>query len=175
VEKVWSPWIRLIHWGLAIGFVYQFFNESGEDPHEWLGYALGTLIVLRWLYGRKAENPHEKWERFKVSPAEFWRAFKRTCRGRMPRELGHPPQAAFVMAGMFVLILLTVLTGHIQEIYFFFGEDWAHNLHRYLAYTALGLVILHVLGVFHASWVWKENLVGSMLHGRRRKTDKNGL
>lgn len=65
-------------------------------------------------------------------------------------------------------ILLTALTGHMQEIYYFFGEDWVQILHEYLAYGILVLAGLHILGVFHASWVWRENLPMSMIHGRRK-------
>lgn len=98
-----------------------------------------------------------------------------TLKGRQPRRLSHPPQAAFVMVLIFLVTMVTVLTGHMMEIYYFFGEDWLQLLHEYLAYGILALSALHILGVLHASHLWKENLTFSMFHGRRKplKDDEN--
>ncbi|MGL6183015.1 MAG: cytochrome b/b6 domain-containing protein [Aestuariivirga sp.] len=48
------------------------------------------------------------------------------------------------------------------------GSEWIEELHEALAYGTLALIALHVLGVIAASWQHGENLVKSMLTGRKR-------
>lgn len=169
---VWSLWIRLFHWLLVGGLSVQYLNDGGGDWHEWIGYALALLIVLRIVYGIKTRRLHERWSQFRVTPKLFWAHLKATLKGQLKRSFHHPPQAAFIMLLIFLTTMLTVLTGHIQEIYFFFGEDWVQLLHEYMAYAILALAAFHVFGVLHASRLWKENLSFSMIHGRRRSLDK---
>ena len=48
----WDGVVRLTHWGLAaicIGNLW--FNEAGEEWHEWLGYGAIALVALRLLWG----------------------------------------------------------------------------------------------------------------------------
>jgi cytochrome b len=49
------------------------------------------------------------------------------------------------------------------------GEGVAGELHATLANITLGLVVLHLLGVAVASVVHRENLVASMIHGRKHE------
>lgn len=48
----WDGVVRLTHWGLAaicIGNLW--FNEAGEEWHEWLGYGAIALVALRLFMG----------------------------------------------------------------------------------------------------------------------------
>jgi cytochrome b len=51
----------------------------------------------------------------------------------------------------------------------FFGVAWVQDLHTYAADAALGLALLHVLGVVFTSVRHRENLVRSMLTGRKQR------
>jgi cytochrome b len=50
----------------------------------------------------------------------------------------------------------------------FFGSDFMEGAHTLLANLLLALVAVHVLGVIHASWRHRENLVLSMMTGLKR-------
>jgi len=58
--------------------------------------------------------------------------------------------------------------GWLSRTHWFFGVKWMEHAHEILANIMLALVILHVLGVIHASWRHRENLVLSMVTGRKR-------
>lgn len=54
------------------------------------------------------------------------------------------------------------------------GEGQVEELHDVLANITLALVVLHVLGVGVASVAHRENLVASMIHGRKRAGETDG-
>ena len=50
--RVWDPLVRLVHWALVAGVaVNLWLTEEGGDIHQWVGYALVALIVVRILWG----------------------------------------------------------------------------------------------------------------------------
>lgn len=73
---------------------------------------------------------------------------------------------------MIVALLFTVTlvgaTGWLYTTDRFWGVTWVESLHAVLADALLALVGLHVAGVLYASFRHRENLVGSMVSGRKR-------
>ncbi|MEH6726847.1 MAG: cytochrome b/b6 domain-containing protein [Hyphomicrobiales bacterium] len=51
----------------------------------------------------------------------------------------------------------------------FWGEEWIEDIHEILVNGTLVLIALHVVGVAVASFEHKENLVKSMITGRKRR------
>ena len=50
--KVWDRFVRLFHWSVAGAFLLDFWVlEEGDPPHEWVGYFLGVLLVMRIVWG----------------------------------------------------------------------------------------------------------------------------
>lgn len=72
-----------------------------------------------------------------------------------------------------ILALLTTLaglsvTGHLMTTDAYWGSKTLEEVHEGLAYFALGLVGLHVAGVFFTGIEHGENLVKTMITGRKR-------
>ncbi len=59
-------------------------------------------------------------------------------------------------------------TGWLSVTDRFWGEAWLADLHLLLGHAFVALVPLHLLGVAAASWRQRENLLASMIHGRKQ-------
>ena len=71
-------------------------------------------------------------------------------------------------SGLVALVLGLGTTGYLMTTDAFFGEDWLEEVHEALADVLVGAVALHVTAALFESWRHRENLVASMLHGRKR-------
>ena len=60
------------------------------------------------------------------------------------------------------------LTGWLYTTDAFFGDEAVETIHRGLASTLLGLVVVHVAGVLFTSLRHRENLVAAMSSGAKR-------
>jgi cytochrome b len=61
----------------------------------------------------------------------------------------------------------TGLTGWLYTTNQLWGVAWVENLHSGLSNLLLILIGLHISGVLFTSWRQGENLVASMIHGRK--------
>jgi cytochrome b len=87
---------------------------------------------------------------------------------RAPRYLGHNPAGGAMIVALLVTLLGTCITGYMMTTDAFWGSQWVEDTHKYLANLTLGLVVVHVIGVLIASFEHRENLVKSMLTGKKR-------
>ncbi len=171
-EKLWDPLVRLFHWSLVfIFFANYFFNEEGDDWHQWLGYAAVAWLVIRFFWGFFGRGA-ARWADFFPTPARLAVHIRALVRGQPYHRMGHSPLGGLVMIIMMLCILGLGITGYMmQEIDYFWGEDWVENLHGWMADILLALVVVHVLASLFESYRLKENLPLSMVTGRRRKLD----
>jgi cytochrome b len=166
--KVWDLLIRLLHWSLASSFFAAYFTRHVPGPwHEWLGYLALAIIVARVFLGFSGSH----YARF----SQFIRPFGYTltyCRdvisGHHRRYLGHNPLGAWMVVALLLLSLATCLSGWLYTTDRFWGVEWVEDLHDALTWATLGLIVVHVAGIFITSFHDRENLVAAMLHGRKR-------
>ena len=171
-EKLWDPLVRLFHWSLVfIFFTNYFFNEEGDDWHQWLGYAAVAWLVVRFVWGFFGRGA-ARWADFFPTPARLSTHVRALMRGEAYHRMGHSPLGGLVMILMMLCILMLGLTGYMmQEIDYFWGEDGVEELHGWIANSLLALVIIHVFAALFESYRLKENLPLSMVTGKRRKLD----
>ncbi|MEN0036392.1 MAG: cytochrome b/b6 domain-containing protein [Cellvibrio sp.] len=169
-EKLWDPLIRLFHWSIATIFVANYFiNEPGESWHQWLGYIGVAWLLIRFLWGFFGKGA-ARWSDFFPTRASLASHISALAKRKPYHRMGHSPLGAVVMISMMLCILLLGITGYMmEEVDYFWGEDWVGNLHEWIANTLIALVMLHILAALFESFRLKENLPLSMITGKRRK------
>jgi len=61
----------------------------------------------------------------------------------------------------------TGFTGWLFTTHRFWGVEWLEELHGVLGEALLPLLFLHIAGAIFTSYRHRENLIASMLHGRK--------
>lgn len=168
-EKLWDPLIRIFHWSIAAIFVANyFFNEAGDDWHQWLGYIAVGWLLLRFFWGFFGKGA-ARWSDFFPTRARLTLHIASLVKGQHYHRLGHSPLGGLVMIFMMLCILSLGITGFMmQEIDYFWGEDWVENLHTWIADALMALVIIHLAAALFESYRLKENLPLSMITGKRK-------
>lgn len=167
--RIWDPFVRVFHWLLVIGFAVNFFElvRPGKYPHRVIGYVILSLIAARLIWGLVGPR-HARFADFVRAPREIVGHLRAIFRKSDHRYLGHNPAGGAMIVALLLTTLAVGATGWLSRTDWFFGVKWMEDVHGVFANTMLALVVLHVLGVVHACWRHRENLVLSMLTGRKR-------
>ena len=165
---VWDPLLRLLHWSLGLLVVAAWYTRHGFGAlHEWLGYAALATLAVRLAWGFFGPR-HARFTDFVRSPAHTRAYLRDSLAGTANRHLGHNPLGGWMSMALWLAVLLVCASGWLYTTDRFWGLEWVENLHDRLTWALIGLVSLHLLGVAWSSWRHRENLVASMLHGRKR-------
>ena len=166
--RVWDPFVRIFHWSLVVLFAIAFLTG---DEIEWLhlrsGFAIAALVALRILWGFIGPR-HARFANFVKSPSVIWSYLRKAVRLDAPRTLGHNPAGGAMIVALLTMITGLCVTGTLMTTDMFWGSKALEEIHEVLAYATLALVALHVIGVILASCEYGENLVKSMVTGRKR-------
>lgn len=181
-QKVWDPFVRLFHWALVLFFVIAF--ASGDELagiHSIAGYALAVLVAARLIWGVIGTR-HARFTDFVYKPRVITHYLKQLAMLRAPRYIGHNPAGG----AMVILLLIMLSVASITGIAALGASDhsgplaaYLHNLsrwqikllkefHEVVANSCLMLVFVHVAGVIIESMLHEENLVRSMVTGKKR-------
>lgn len=171
--KLWDPLIRLFHWSVAAIVVANYFlNEEGDDWHQWLGYIAIAWLTVRFFWGFFGTGA-ARWSDFFPTRANLTAHIGALVRGEHYHRMGHSPLGGLVMILMMLCILSLGITGFMmEEIDYFWGEDWVENVHSWIANSLIALVAIHIAAAVFESYRLKENLPLSMITGKRRKIEK---
>ena len=144
--KVWDPFVRVFHWSLATLFLAAYATaEDAGQLHIAAGYAIGGLVALRIAWG-----------------------FVGPCHARFSNFVRSPREVLAMIVALLVMLLGTGITGYMMTTDAFWGAKWVEEVHETFADLTVGLVVFHVLGVLLSSFLHEENLVKSMVTGRKR-------
>jgi cytochrome b len=174
--RVWDPLIRLFHWGLVGAVAVSWLTQEEDyELHLLAGYGVLELTVLRLVWGFVGTR-HARFSDFVRTPYQVLAYLRQLARGHAPRSLGHNP-AGGVMIVLLLLVMLTLAlsgvaldaaenrAGPLADTRLFLYTEVIRAIHVWATDAALMLIALHLLGVAHASWVHRENLVRSMITG----------
>jgi cytochrome b len=162
--RVWDPFVRLFHWGLAFAVLVAFVTEDElQGLHTAAGYTVMGLIGARLVWGVIGPR-HARWWDFMRGPRNVLAYLLDVLRGHPARYLGHNPAGGAMAIALIVGLLGTALTGVAT-----LSNEELEDLHEAFAYGTLLLIPLHLLGVALASLQHRENLVRAMIDGYKRK------
>lgn len=170
-ERIWDPAVRAFHWGLATSILVAWLtSDEWKSAHIWMGYVAAALVAFRILWGFIGTS-HARFQSFLKSPAAIARYLAAMASGREQRYLGHNPAGGAMIVALLTSVALLGLTGWMQTLDRFWGDEWLEELHELLANGLLVLIAMHVAGVLLASWRHGENLVLGMISGRKRAAE----
>jgi len=164
--KVWDPLVRTVHWSLASLIVVEMFNEAGANPwHRYFGYAAAALVVMRLAWGC-ADSGHARLSALAASAGKIVPYLKRSG-GSIPSSVGHTPPGALMAFTLWGLTLLVAVTGWMQGLDRFWGDERLQRLHEVLAYALSACALVHVTAAVVTSRAQRVNLVKAMITGNK--------
>jgi cytochrome b len=165
--KVWDPLVRTVHWSLASLIVVDLLNEAGANPwHRYFGYAAAALVVMRLAWGF-GDSRYASLSGMAGSARQVGPYLKRQWSGSSPSCLGHTPPGALMAFTLWGLTLLVAVTGWMQGLDPFWGEERLQRLHEVLAYVLSACAVIHVTAAIAASRAQRVNLVKAMITGNK--------
>lgn len=175
--RVWDIPVRLFHLILASCFIIAWFTLDNRylDIHIFVGYLMGGLIIFRILWGFIG-GPYACFHDFTFGWSEVSDYLKGVLNKCPSHFLGHNPAgswAIYLLLGLGMSIAVTGLLafggeerqGPLAGLLNYPQGRLAHEIHEWLAWLMLGVVIIHLAGVLVESLLHRENLVAAMLTG----------
>ena len=170
--RVWDPLVRILHWTLVLGFFAAYFTRDVAGSwHEILGYIVLSVVLVRTLWGFLGST-YARFRQFVRSPSHTLGYAAKLLKGQQSRYMGHNPLGGWMSVILLLFALLTCASGWLYTTDRYWGVEWVEELHELLTNITLVLVALHLTGVVFASVHDRENLVASMLHGKKRPPEE---
>jgi cytochrome b len=177
IRPVWRPvWdvpVRVLHWIVVASIVLCWASTmeafAAIGPwHESAGWVGLAAVVLRVVWGFVAPARHARFASFVRGPRAVLAYARRVLAGSAPRHVGHNPLGAWMAVVLWVCVGVLALTGWLYTTDALFGDARVEALHEAIAWAMLVLVLLHIAGAIVTGRQHSENLVASMVHGRKR-------
>jgi len=169
--KVWDPFVRIFHWLLVACFVIAYATgDEIERVHVVAGYVIAGLLAARIVWGFVGPR-HARFSSFVRPPREVLAYLRDVALLRAPRYIGHNPAGGAMIIALTVALAGTCATGYMMTTDAYWGSKLIEHVHEFLANLTVGLVVAHVIGVVIASFEHRENLVASMISGRKRAAE----
>ena len=177
--KVWDILVRFTHWTVAAGIMANLlFTEDGSDWHVYVGYTVVGLVVLRLLWGLVGTH-YARFTNFFPTPTRLKHHLSDISARRVDEQhLGHNPLAALMIFSLWAVIIGLGITGYLMETDIFShteilsNKDVLEEIHELLANSLYLLVPLHIIAAIAVSYWQRQNLIKSMITGKKTVTDK---
>ena len=178
--RVWDPLLRIFHWALVLLFVVAYL--SGSRPayyrvHEIAGIGILGLVIFRILWGFAGPQP-ARFADFLRGPRAVMGHLRDLLGRRHHPVMGHNPLGGWAVLVILTLVLVEVVSGLFASTFDYDGplarlvpDVWAAtmaDIHLVNLNLLLAILLVHLTGVAVTSALGQENLVASMIHGRKR-------
>ncbi len=166
---LWDILVRLTHWGVAGAVLLNtFVVEEGETAHEYLGYFAVFLVAVRLLWGVSFAKNEARLSKLKPSIIEIKEHITDIKSGK-ESHTGHNPLAALSAVGLWVLIIFSGFTGYITTTDWGIENDFIEDVHEFFANFLMIMVYLHLIGIAVTSYIFKRNIVKTMIFNKNSK------
>jgi cytochrome b len=179
--RVWDLPVRILHWLLVIGIGVCWwtglYNEL--EYHLWSGYAILWILLMRLYWGLVGSST-ARFVNFVRGPKAILDYASTLHRRDTPHTHGHNALGALSIVLMLGLVLAVVVLGLFavdvdglysgpMSLYVTFkqGRRLAHQ-HYYWFNILLWVIALHLAAVIFYFIYKRQNLIGPMIHGKRR-------
>lgn len=172
---VWDAPTRVFHWLLALSFAGAWLTAESEHwrlVHMTFGYTMAGLVAFRIAWGLFGTR-YARFGSFVRGPRSVAR-YLRSLAGRRPEHhVGHNPAGAIAIVALLALAALLALSGLATAGVV--AIPALGDAHEAIANAMLAMVGVHLLGVVAGSLLHRENLVGSMISGRKAVAPEHGI
>jgi len=163
-----------MHWTWVLCLLVAWWTHEETGPtHANAGYCALALVALRVLMGFYSRFRYVRFEEFVRSRRATWRYVQHLRSSKAPRFIGHNPLGGWMVLALLATVALLGLTGWLGTTDYLWGYAWVVQLHAALAWMLLGLMAIHITGVVFTGIRHQENLVMSMITGRKRSTQRD--
>jgi cytochrome b len=138
--------------------------------HAIIGLTIGLMVVLRVVWGIVGTR-YARFGSFFFGPGAVIEYVRGTLIGGGKRHIGHNPGSAVAIFALLALVLALAVTGFMMGQ----GNEAIKEVHEILAWTAVGVVVVHVLGVALHTIRHRENITASMIHGKKRAETSDAI
>lgn len=167
--RVWDPFVRIFHWSVVGACALNVtLLDDGKIAHRWIGYGVLALVALRLAWGVIGSR-HARFADFVPGPKGLADYLGALARGREPRFVGHNPAAAVMILALLALLTAIGATGWMLTLDAFWGVEWVEDLHGALSTVLIALAAVHGMAAVFESVRHRENLILSMITGRKRR------
>lgn len=174
---IWDLPTRLFHMLLSAGFIAAAVIALllGEDStlfpyHSIIGLTSGLMVLLRVVWGVGGSR-YARFGTFVLGPGAVIAYMKGVLSRDGKRYLGHNPGSAYAIFAMLGLVLAMGVTGIMLGL----GNESVKEIHEILSYVTVGVVIAHILGVALHTIRHRENIIASMIHGKKDAEPSDGI
>ena len=164
---VWDRFVRLFHWSLVSCVLLDYFViDDGEIVHQVLGYLATALVVARIIWGFIGTQ-YARFSDFFPTPSRISHHIHSLFAGKVDQHNGHNPLGALMIIALLSLVMALGVTGFMQGLDAYWGEEWLQDLHELLANILIGLVGMHVSAALIMSHIERTNLIAAMITGSK--------
>ena len=162
---VWDPFVRVFHWSLVLSFgANALVIDDDSKLHEWVGYVVVGLVVLRILWGFAGKG-YARFSSFPPSVQGSKEQIADIAVGRNKIHIGHTPLGALMIYNLLLALLVVGVSGHLMTTDMFWGVEWPEHLHEFAVTWTEVSVVLHILAVIFESKRTGVNLPAAMIRG----------
>jgi cytochrome b len=176
---VWDLPLRLFHWALVLLFAVAYV--SGSQPgyyglHKSTGCAILGLLVFRLIWGFIGPGP-ARFASFIKGPGAALGHLHELLHGWHRPLPGHNPLGGWAVVAILALMAIQVISGLFATTFDYegplarllsnAGQDMMASVHAFNVNLLLAILVLHLFGIAATSLLGRENLVASMIHGRK--------